>query len=738
MTASCVQDSPSSSQVMQAFSGVLGFKARHSAARSWHHGPFSGLFVTASLPQYDCAVMGLFLFFSVIGRPSAASWDTMDHFVVFSVTARPTTGGWWHHETFSVLFVTVRSSAEWWWRHGPLCGVLSYCKACRSLMVTPWVYFCSFLSPWGLPRLDGDTMVLFLVFLSPWGLPRLMAVTCTIFWSFCHRKVCRGLWRWHSPFTGLFVTMRSAAAYGGGMDHFPVFMSPWGLPRLMAVAWTILWSFVTVRSSAGYGGGIDYFLVFLLPWGLPRLMAVAWTIFWSFCHREVCRGLWQWHGPFSGLFVTMRSAAAYGGGMDHFPVFMSPWGLPRLMAVAFTIYWSFCHRDVCRSLWQWHSPFSGLSVTMRSAAAYGGGMDHFPVFMSPWGLPRLMAVAFTIYWSFCHRDVCRSLWQWHSPFSGLSVTMRSAAAYGGGMDHFMVFLSPWGLPRVMAVALTIFWSFCYREVCRGGWRWHGLLSGLSVTMRSAAAYGVGMDHFLVFLSLWGLPRLMAVAWTIFWSLCHRDVCRGGWPWNGLFSGLSVTMRSAAAYGGGMDQFLVFLSPWGLPRLIAVAWTIFWSFCHLEVFRVLWRWHGAFFGLSVTMRSAAAYGSGMYHFLAFLSPCGLSRQMALGWTVFCLLEHIGDTMQHFSFFCPVRSSAARWWHHGTFSVFCHHEAFRSTMVTPWVYFCSFLSLRGFGEECRHYGSFSVYYLPPWGLLQHDGDTMDHFLVISVTARPTAER
>ena len=31
-------------------------------------------------------------------------------------------------------------------------------------------------------------------------------------------------------------------------------------------------------------------------------------------------------------------------------------------------------------------------------------------------------------------------------------------ADGSGMDHFLIFLSPCGLPRGMAVALTFFWS----------------------------------------------------------------------------------------------------------------------------------------------------------------------------------------------------------------------------------------------------------------------------------------
>ena len=58
--------------------------------------------------------------------------------------------------------------------------------------------------------------------------------------------------------------------------------------------------------------------------------------------------------------------------------------------------------------------------------------------------------------------------------------MRSPAVKGGVMDHFLL--------------------FCHREVYRKGWRWHGLFSGVSVTVRSAAMDGGDMDHSLVFLS----------------------------------------------------------------------------------------------------------------------------------------------------------------------------------------------------------------------------------------------
>ena len=79
---------------------------------------------------------------------------------------------------------------------------------------------------------------------------------------------------------------------------------------------------------------------------------------------------------------------------------------------------------------------------------------------------------------------------------------------GGDMDHSLVFLS--------------------HEVCRNGWWCHGSFSALSVTMRSTAEGGGDMDLFLVFLSLSRLPRWIEVTWTIFWSFCHREVCRNGW------------------------------------------------------------------------------------------------------------------------------------------------------------------------------------------------------------------
>ena len=69
---------------------------------------------------------------------------------------------------------------------------------------------------------------------------------------------------------------------------------------------------------------MDHLLVFLSPCGLALGIAVAWMILWSFCHREVCRDGWQSHGPFSDLSVTVRSAATDGGGIDHFLVFVPP------------------------------------------------------------------------------------------------------------------------------------------------------------------------------------------------------------------------------------------------------------------------------------------------------------------------------------------------------------------------------------------------------------------------------
>ena len=89
--------------------------------------------------------------------------------------------------------------------------------------------------------------------------------------------------------------------------------------------------------------------------------------------------------------------------------------------------------------------------------------------------------------------------------------------------------------------------------------------------------GGDMDHFLVFLSTSGLPQWMAMTRTIFWSFCHCEISRGRWRWHGPFTDLSVTVTSAAADGGGMDQFLVFLSSSGLPQQMAEAWTIFFSF-----------------------------------------------------------------------------------------------------------------------------------------------------------------
>ena len=50
---------------------------------------------------------------------------------------------------------------------------------------------------------------------------------------------------------------------------------------------------------------------------------------------------------------------------------------------------------------------------------------------------------------------------------------------------------------------------------------------------------------------------MVIAWTIFWSF--------------------VTMRSGAADGDSMDHFVVFLSPRGLTQQMVIPWPTFWSF-----------------------------------------------------------------------------------------------------------------------------------------------------------------
>ena len=72
-------------------------------------------------------------------------------------------------------------------------------------------------------------------------------------------------------------------------------------------------------------------------------MAVEWTIFWSFCHREVSRGIWHWYGPFSRLSL--------------------PLGLLRRMVVTWIISW--------------------LSVTLKSGVDDSGGMDDYLVFLLP-------------------------------------------------------------------------------------------------------------------------------------------------------------------------------------------------------------------------------------------------------------------------------------------------------------------------------------------------------------------
>ena len=170
-----------------------------------------------------------------------------------------------------------------------------------------------------------------------------------------------------------------------------------------------------------------------------------------------------------------------------------------------------------------------------------------------------MAVTWTIFCIFIHHEVYRSERRCHGSFSALSVTVRSTAEGGGDMDYFLVFLSSSGQPRWMVVTWTILWSFCYHEVSRGERRCHGSFSALSVTMRSTAEGGGDMDYFLVFLSSSGQPRWMVVTWTILWSFCYHEVSRGERRCHGPFSGLSVTVRSAAADGNGMAYFLIFLS-----------------------------------------------------------------------------------------------------------------------------------------------------------------------------------
>ena len=60
-----------------------------------------------------------------------------------------------------------------------------------------------------------------------------------------------------------------------------------------------------------------------------------------------------------------------------------------------------------------------------------------------------------------------------------------------------------------------------------------------------------------------------------------------------------------------------------------------------------------------------------------------------------------------------------------------------MVTLWIIFWYFLSpqdlLQHDGDTIDHF----LLFLSPLELPQHDGDTMDHFLASSVTARPSTE-
>ena len=51
--------------------------------------------------------------------------------------------------------------------------------------------------------------------------------------------------------------------------------------------------------------------------------------------------------------------------------------------------------------------------------------------------------------------------------------------------------------------------------------------------------------------------MIAVAWMIIWSFCHHEVCCSRLWWYGPFSGLSVTVRTSVADGSGMDHSLIF-------------------------------------------------------------------------------------------------------------------------------------------------------------------------------------
>ena len=104
---------------------------------------------------------------------------------------------------------------------------------------------------------------------------------------------------------------------------------------------------------------------------------------------------------------------------------------------------------------------------------------------------------------------------------------------------------------------------------------------------------------------------------------------------------------------------------------------------------------------------------------------LHSTMVTPWTIFWsfvslqgIRQHDGETISHYLACCATaRPSSALWWHLGPFSgLSCHCDTFHSTMVTTWTNLWSFVS-------------------PP-GLPQHNGDTMDHFLVCFVTARPSA--
>ena len=158
-----------------------------------------------------------------------------------------------------------------------------------------------------------------------------------------------------------------------------------------------------------------------------------------------------------------------------------------------------------------------------------------------------------------------------------------------------------------------------------------------------------------------------------------------WLYNGPFFGL-VCRHEAFCSTTVTPQiiFCSFVSPWGLPQHNVVTINYFLVFCvTARSYAAQWWQHGPFSGIFC------------------LCDASLSR-MVTPWTILWSLT-------------TARSPSAQWWHHGPFpGLLCHHEAFRSTMVTPWSIFWCFVS--------------------PQDLPQYDGDTMNHFLVVCVIARP----